>query len=131
MMNWIHPGFLGTLPAFTESYIIPIKDGLYASSSNAERTISQRRLVVLKRLLDDKIHRKDLTVIQADLPPKTEFVVYVSLTPLQRQLYEALINNSEWKNNQRNLFKWINIFRLICNHPITLKVAIVHPSAKM
>lgn len=123
MMHWIHPGFLGTLQAFTGQYITPIKDGLYADSTPEERKFSQRRLVMLKRLLDDKIHRRDLTAIQTDLPPKTEFVVYVPLTLLQRQLYEGLINDSKWdENNLRHLFKWINILRLICNHPITLKV---------
>lgn len=123
MMNWIHPGFLGSLGGFTAEYIAPIKDGLYADSGQEDRKTSQKRLVMLKRLLDDKIHRLDLTAIQSDLPPKTEFVVYVPLTPLQRRLYEALVKESKWnENNQRYLFKWINILRLICNHPITLKV---------
>lgn len=123
MMHWIHPGFLGTLRAFTSQYITPIKEGLYPESELSERRESQRRLVKLKALLKDKIQRKDLTVIQADLPQKTEFVIYIPLTPLQRQLYEALINESGWnQGNGRNLFKWINILRLICNHPFTLKV---------
>jgi SNF2 family DNA or RNA helicase len=123
MMNWIHPGFLGSLGGFTGEYIAPIKDGLYADSTREERKTSQKRLVMLKRLLDDKIHRLDLTAIQSDLPPKTEFVVYVPLTPLQRKLYDALIKESKWdENNRLCLFKWINILRLICNHPITLKV---------
>ena len=123
MMHWIHPGFLGTLRAFTSQYITPIQDGLYRDSQHWERRESQRRLVKLKALLKDKIQRRDLTVIQADLPQKTEFVIYTPLTPLQRQLYEALINESGWNmENRRNLFKLINILRLICNHPFTLKV---------
>jgi SNF2 family DNA or RNA helicase len=124
MMNWIHPGFLGTLRQFTGQYILPIKDGLYADSDREQRRTSQSRLLKLKRVLDDKLHRMDLSAIQADLPSKTEFVIYVPLTPLQRKLYEALVNGEQWKS-YRNLFKWVNILRLICNHPYTLMVTTV------
>ena len=123
MMDWIHPGFLGTLRRFTEQYIIPIKDGLYADSSPTDRKTSQMRLVRLKGVLDGKIHRRDLTVIATDLPSKTEFVVSVPLAPLQRQLYEKLITERNWNDaGHRSLFKWINILCLICNHPYTLMV---------
>lgn len=121
MMNWIHMGFLGTLRSFTDIYIEPIKAGLYADSSSFQRKISQRRLVHLKQLLNGKIHRCDLSVIASDLPSKTEFVVYVPLTKLQRTLYEGLVNNVKFDGNGA-LFKWINILRLICNHPYTLMV---------
>ena len=125
MMNWIHPGFLGTLGHFTGTYINPIQDGLYADSSRRERTQSQRRLLMLKKLLDDKIQRRDLSSIESDLPSKTEFVVTVPLTPLQRKLYESLINCSTWQTDgQKSLFKWTNILRLICNHPFTLMVVV-------
>jgi SNF2 family DNA or RNA helicase len=123
MMNWIHMGFLGTLREFTQIYIEPIKAGLYADSSAGQRRFSQGRLVHLKRLLNEKIHRCDLSVIAADLPSKTEFVVSVPLTNLQRTLYEGLISNITLEGTPNGaLFKWINILRLICNHPYTLKV---------
>ena len=121
MMNWIHPGFLSNLRNFKETYIVRIKDGLYANSTPDQMRISQLRLHKLKTLLDGKIHRKDLSCIQSDLPPKTEFVMYTTLALLQRRLYEAMIKGEEWKKNH-NLFKWINILRLICNHPKTLCV---------
>ena len=79
------------------------------------------RLAALKLILDKKLHRRNITVIQDDLPPKTEFVIYTSLSEIQRRLYEALINTGCWKE-QASLFKWINILRLICNHPYTLEV---------
>jgi SNF2 family DNA or RNA helicase len=130
MMNWIHMGFLGTLRAFTASYIEPIKDGLYGDSTSGERRLSQRRLVTLKTLLSNKIHRCDLSVIEEDLPAKTEFVVYVPLTPLQKTLYQGLLANVNFETNG-SLFKWINILRLICNHPYALKVARNFPLANV
>lgn len=120
MMNWIHINFLGTLRSFTAEYIEPIKAGLYAESSLSERKISQRRLVQLKTVLNGKLHRKDISAIQADLPDKSEFIVHVPLSPLQQNLYEALLNSGFEGHTQ--LFKWINILRLICNHPYTLWV---------
>jgi SNF2 family DNA or RNA helicase len=123
MMNWIHPSFLGLLKNFTQNYIQPIKNGLYKESSAPERRISQQRLVKLKHVLNDKLLRRDLSAIEADLPPKTEFIVHVPLSPLQRRLYETLIEKRVWKEYaEKGLFKWINILRLICNHPRTLMV---------
>ena len=120
MMNWIHQGFLGPLRDFTGAYIEPIRAGLYAESSAAERKLSQLRLLKLKTVLNGKIHRKDISVIQADLPNKTEFIIHVPLSPLQRKLYEGLLNCGFEGHHQ--LFRWINILRLICNHPYTLLV---------
>jgi SNF2 family DNA or RNA helicase len=122
MMNWIHMGFLGTLSDFTAGFIDPIKAGLYGDSSSGARHLSQRRLVRLKALLTGKIHRCDISVIQGDLPDKTEFVVHVPLTPLQKTLYQGLLANVDFESHGA-LFKWINILRLICNHPFALKVA--------
>jgi len=123
MMNWIHPNFLGSLRQFTSIYITPIKDGLYRESSRGERTVSQARLLKLKTVLNDKLLRRDLSVIEADLPKKTEFIVHVPLSPLQRQLYEKLIEEQVWeRQGEKGLFKWINILRYICNHPFTLMV---------
>jgi SNF2 family DNA or RNA helicase len=123
MMSWIHPGFLGSLKKFTTEYITPIKDGLYRESNRGERMISQNRLLRLKTVLNDKLLRRDLSVIEADLPKKSEFIIHLPLSPLQRQLYETLIEERVWeRHGEKGLFKWINILRLICNHPLTLMV---------
>jgi len=81
----------------------------------------------LKALLDKKIHRKDIRVIQDDLTPKTEFVISVPLTELQHKLYMGLLDQvkddlGEGGGGKGGLFKWINLLRLICNHPCTLRV---------
>jgi len=127
MMEWISPGFLGPLKKFTEQYISPIKEGLYEDSTAHQRKSSQTRLERLKALLDKKIHRKDIRVIQDDLTPKTEFVISVPLTELQHKLYMGLLDQvkddlGEGGGGKGGLFKWINLLRLICNHPCTLRV---------
>jgi SNF2 family DNA or RNA helicase len=40
MMQWINPGFLGSLNKFTTQYIQPIKNGLYQDSASAQRKVS-------------------------------------------------------------------------------------------
>ena len=127
MMEWISPGFLGPLKKFTDQYITPIKEGLYKDSTANQRKSSQTRLERLKALLDKKIHRKDIRVIQDDLTPKTEFVISLPLTELQHKLYTGLLDQvkdslSKGSGGQGGLFKWINLLRLICNHPCTLRV---------
>lgn len=123
MMEWISPGFLGPLKRFTDQYITPIKIGLYQDSKTYQRKISQTRLERLKALLDKKIHRKDIKVIQDDLMPKTEFVISVSLTKLQQKLYDGLLEQVKDSGRNAGLFKWLNLLRLICNHPSTLRVS--------
>jgi SNF2 family DNA or RNA helicase len=121
MMDWIHPDFLGTLSKFSAQYSQPIKAGLYRDSTIHERRTSQTRLFRLTCVLDDKLQRKDISVIRDLLPQKTEFVITVPLTPLQRQLYEELLKARPiYQIN--GIFKWINLLRLICNHPKTLLV---------
>jgi SNF2 family DNA or RNA helicase len=83
MIDWIDPGFLGPQKEFQSRFVIPIQDGLYADSDYHEKRMSLKMLNVLKNDIGPKVHRADISVIEKDLPQKTEFLVKVPLTPLQ------------------------------------------------
>ncbi|KAL9106614.1 MAG: hypothetical protein Q9227_008397 [Pyrenula ochraceoflavens] len=121
MIEWIAPGYLGSSVQFKAKYAEPIKEGLYADSSDYEQRRGLKRLEVLKKDLDPKVCRADITAIAGDLPVKTEFYITVSLTATQRKVYEKFIvavlgDDPDAAGNAR-LWDWLTILSLLCNHP--------------
>ncbi|KAI5295403.1 hypothetical protein KEM52_001507, partial [Ascosphaera acerosa] len=121
MIDWIAPRYLGDFVQFKAKYMEPIEDGLYVDSTPAEKRLSLRRLAVLKKDLDPKVDRADISAISDDLPPKTEFVVTVPLTEIQKQAYntyiESLLTGKVDDVAQTKLWDWLSILSLLCNHP--------------
>jgi SNF2 family DNA or RNA helicase len=124
MIDWIAPGYLGTREQFRSKYAIPISEGLWNESDMNDRRLSLRRLHVLKKNLDPKISRADITAIAGELPSKTEFFITVPLTKMQIKAYNlyvaSLLGSDEPKaaGNAR-LWDWLAILSLLCNHPST------------
>ncbi|KAF3482405.1 chromatin-remodeling complex ATPase chain isw-1 [Arthroderma uncinatum] len=92
MINWISPDYLGNLKQFKAKYEEPIREGLYFDSTNWEYRRSRKRLEVLKKVLEPKVNRADISVIQSDLPPKVEFVIVIPVTRLQEETYNQFIS---------------------------------------
>jgi SNF2 family DNA or RNA helicase len=124
MIDWIAPGYLGNNQQFRSKYATPISEGLYNDSDTFARRNSLRKLHVLKRNLDPKISRADITAIADDLPSKTEFFITVPLTKLQTKAYNLYIDvqrgDGEAKfSGTARLWDWLAILSLLCSHPST------------
>ena len=122
MIDWIAQGYLGSSVQFRAKYAEPIEQGLFNDSSSYEQRRSLKKLEVLKKDLDPKVCRADISAIAQDLPPKTEFFITVALTLTQRKAYEqfvAAIIGSEDPEAAANarLWDWLAILSLLCNHP--------------
>lgn len=91
MIEWIDPGFLGPQKEFTQKYVGPISDGLWADSSYEERRLSLKMLKVLKNEISVKINRAGIDAIKDVMPPKTEFMITVPLTSVQDAMYRRLV----------------------------------------
>ncbi|KAK5083155.1 hypothetical protein LTR05_007038 [Lithohypha guttulata] len=130
MIDWIAPGYLGTLVQFRAKYSEPIERGLYAESSKYDKRNSVKKLYVLKRDLGPKIDRKDISAIAKDMPQKTEFFITVPLTALQQEIYTMMaqhilsgvssIDGKKPKSNTAQLWQWLAILSWLCNHPSCL-----------
>lgn len=62
--------------------------------------------------------------VNAQLPSKTEHVLFCSLTTDQRSLYQSFLASSEVEqifNGERNSLYGIDVMRKICNHPDLLE----------
>ncbi|KIW75914.1 hypothetical protein Z517_10659 [Fonsecaea pedrosoi CBS 271.37] len=124
MVDWIAPGYLGDMVQFRSKYSEPIMEGLYSDSSAYEKRISLRKLHVLKRDLDPKINRADISAIEKDMPSKTEFFITIPLTDLQRQAYDIYIHHMlqsfgvlSSKNHHARIMAWLSMLSWLCHHP--------------
>ncbi|PLB43170.1 hypothetical protein P170DRAFT_418954 [Aspergillus steynii IBT 23096] len=122
MVNWIAEGYLGGFLEFKANFVEPIEEGLYADSTRSERRKSLVKLKALNNNLEPKLNRADITVLEGSLPPKTEFVLTIPLTPLQKAAYDLYVENAvqgkgDERINSTRLWSWLGVLSLCCNHP--------------
>jgi SNF2 family DNA or RNA helicase len=84
-------------------------------------------------LLNSIIHRKGPDVLQADLPPRHEYIFKVKLTAYQQEIYKKIIDAKRDKDDRNfttfllfsyflaekfndYLFSLVDILKKICNH---------------
>ncbi|KAI9777077.1 MAG: hypothetical protein M1816_004923 [Peltula sp. TS41687] len=120
-INWVAPGYLGPWGEFNAKYVDPIEHGIYKDSSIREMRRSLKMLHVLKTDLEPKVQRADVSVLKANITTKTEFVIRVPLTPLQKQAYtlflRSLLSKGGSKAASEGLLDGLGILTLLCIHP--------------
>ncbi|CAF0777005.1 unnamed protein product [Adineta steineri] len=111
MVDFVRPNYLGSKLEFCNMFERPILNGQCIDSTVEDRKIMRARAHVLHSLLEGFIQRRGHDVLQTDLPPKTEFVILLKLSNIQRQLYMrfldavgALSNTSEKTLNPLRAF---------------------------
>ncbi|KAJ5665092.1 uncharacterized protein N7477_007540 [Penicillium maclennaniae] len=124
MVEWISPGYLESPQSFKTKFMEPIQAGSYIDSTKAEQRESLCALKVLGGILNPKIHRADTSAIASELPSKTEFVIVVPLTDLQRRVYDtfvACLKKSSESDAATKLWSWLALLQLCCNHPVPFR----------
>ncbi|KAJ6110071.1 hypothetical protein N7486_002306 [Penicillium sp. IBT 16267x] len=117
MIEWVAPGYLESVQSFREKYMEPIQEGLYIDSNQHQRRASLVALKVLNGILEPKIQRAGHSVIASDLPSKTELVVRITLSDIQRRAYNIFVEELKTSHNFSRLWQWLAIMQLCCNHP--------------
>ena len=120
MVEWISPGYLENLQSFKTKFMDPIQAGSWMDSTKAEQRESLCALQLLGGILNPKIHRADTSAIASDLPSKTEFIICVPLTGLQKSLYNTFVTclkTSHETDAATKLWTWLALLQLCCNHP--------------
>ncbi|NLI82268.1 MAG: DEAD/DEAH box helicase [Deltaproteobacteria bacterium] len=79
LFNFINPGLLGSFKRFSERFALPIEK--YGSRDAAKR---------LKKLIMPFVLRRLKSEVLEELPPRTEIVMQVEMTPGEAAFYEAL-----------------------------------------
>lgn len=93
MVNFVKPHLLGSPKEFKNRFVNPIMNGQYMNSNDQDLKLMKRRSHVLHELLDNTIHRLDVSVLMPLVMPKHEYAVYVRLTDFQIKLYKVQMKN--------------------------------------
>ncbi|CAM0142098.1 unnamed protein product [Umbelopsis sp. WA50703] len=120
LFDFVFPGRLGTLPVFQTQFSIPINIGGYANATNVQVQTAYKCACVLRDLINPYLLRRMKADVAADLPKKSEQVLFCKLTPSQRRAYEEFIKSKDMESimiGRRQVLFGIDIVRKICNHP--------------
>lgn len=115
IMDFLNPGYLGTLERFREQFAIPIER--YRDRMRRERLQRLVQPFILRRLKTDPR-------IISDLPEKMEMKVYCSLSEEQASIYEAFVKDllseieaSEGIQRKGRILSALTRLKQVCDHP--------------
>lgn len=106
VMDFLHPGLLGTLPVFRRRY------ANIANDQELQEEFTGR--------ISPFIKRRTKSEVASDLPEKHESTVFCEMAPEQRALYDQLLSGSQetLKNgSSADLFALLLRLRQCCCHP--------------
>uniref|UniRef100_A0A8D8TTW0 DNA repair and recombination protein RAD54-like n=2 Tax=Cacopsylla melanoneura TaxID=428564 RepID=A0A8D8TTW0_9HEMI len=93
LVHFVNQGILGTAQEFRKHYEIPILRGQDSCATDAERSKSKERLEQLIGIVNRCLIRRTSALLSKYLPMKTEQVVCIKMTELQKTLYTNLIKS--------------------------------------
>lgn len=120
LFDFIFPMRLGTLVNFKNQFEIPIKQGGYASASNLQVETAMKCAETLKDAISPYLLQRFKIDVAADLPKKSERVLFCKLTKLQKDAYQWFLESDDMKSiidGKRQALYGVDILRKICNHP--------------
>ncbi|CAI2169219.1 16285_t:CDS:10 [Funneliformis geosporum] len=115
MIQFVCPNYLGELEDFKKVYMQPIQNGLYKQVELAEEKLSRKMLYVLGNIIEDIVHRRNLGILEKDLPTKVEYLVACRIQGRQLYIYSELVDalNKEGGPN----IQYSHLLGVLCNHP--------------
>ncbi|KAH8703452.1 putative DNA repair protein Rhp26/Rad26 [Talaromyces proteolyticus] len=120
LFDFVFPMRLGTLVDFRNQFEFPIRQGGYANASNLQVQTAARCAETLKEAISPYLLQRFKIDVAADLPKKSEQVLFCKLSPLQRKAYEQFLNSQECNSilaGRRQVLYGVDMLRKICNHP--------------
>ncbi|MGB4398188.1 MAG: DEAD/DEAH box helicase [Daejeonella sp.] len=118
-LSFACPGLLGSKQYFRDIYSTPI-----------DRFKDNRRAMELQHIIKPFILRRTKQQVVAELPDKTEMVLYCTMKAEQQKIYDAYekefrefisaTDNEELKKSPMNVLKGLTILRQICDSPLLL-----------
>ncbi len=91
-MSFINPGLLGDYSSFMENFSIPI-----------EKQADEKKLKILKTLINPFVLRRTKSQVAKDLPDKIEQVIYCDMSEEQEKTYEEV--KSQYRNELLQVIK--------------------------
>lgn len=124
LFDFVFPMRLGTLVNFRNQFDIPIRQGGYANASNLQVQTAFKCAETLKDAISPYLLQRFKIDVAADLPKKSEQVLFCKLTKLQREKYTQFLASGDLDAimaGKRQVLYGVDILRKICNHPDLVK----------
>ena len=130
VMDFVNPGALGTYPHFRSTYETPL---------HSAKTSHERKQELAKRLFQITtpfILRRSLDVLEEYLPRKTERVLFLQPSALQREWYAKYVHSDsvnallESLEGLGSALAAITTLKKLCNHPALLHQQTTTPVRK-
>lgn len=96
LLDFVQPNCLGLVTDFRKFYVTPIKHGQRKDSTKRELILAKLRIKSLNETVKEIVLRRDMTVIQHELPGKVDHIVFCKMVPLQLRMYRRLINSNNF-----------------------------------
>ncbi|VVD00578.1 unnamed protein product [Leptidea sinapis] len=125
MVQFVKPNLLGKYNEYLNRFVNPITNGQYTDSTEHDIRVMKRRSHVLHKMLDGAVQRRDYGVLAPFLPPKHEYVLFITLTEVQIKLYQFYLENYSRRplagKSSGFLFPDFQSLQRIWTHPLVLK----------
>ena len=93
MVDFVRPNYLGSKQEFSNMFERPITNGQCADSTAKDIKLMKYRSHVLTSLLKGFVLRRSHSVLIKALPKKTEFIICVRMSPIQKELYRSYLSH--------------------------------------
>ncbi|XP_028027063.1 transcriptional regulator ATRX homolog isoform X4 [Bombyx mandarina] len=125
MVQFVKPNLLGKYNEYLNRFVNPITNGQYTDSTEHDIRVMKRRSHVLHKMLDGAVQRRDYGVLAPFLPPKHEYVLFITLSEVQVKLYQHYLENYSRRpmpgKSSGFLFPDFQSLQRIWTHPLVLK----------
>ncbi|XP_064802638.1 DNA repair and recombination protein RAD54B-like [Oncorhynchus masou masou] len=123
IIEFVNPGILGSSAAYRKVYEEPILRSRQPICTEEERVLGEERAAELSRLTGLFILRRTQEIINRYLPPRLDWTVFCSPSPLQRELYQVLLSHRviraclQGSTQTHTHLACITALKKLCNHP--------------
>ena len=117
MVDFVRPNFLGTRTEFGNMFERPIQNGQCVDSEPKDVKLMKERVYVLHSLVKGFVQRRSHAVLRDSLPHKEEHVLFLRMTPLQRDLYRHHMSQLLLNKSVSNPINAFAVCLKIWNHP--------------
>ncbi|KAI1786543.1 P-loop containing nucleoside triphosphate hydrolase protein [Ganoderma leucocontextum] len=125
MADFCNPGLLDDYSTFKRVYETPILKSRAPGCSGKEAELGEARSAQLSTIAKSFVLRREATMLRKYLPPKHEYVVFITPTKLQLSIFEKFLSNDKLdslvRNSTAESLALINMLTKISNSPILLK----------
>ncbi|KIY62493.1 hypothetical protein CYLTODRAFT_438881 [Cylindrobasidium torrendii FP15055 ss-10] len=124
MADFCNPGLLETYATFKKVYESPILKSRDPQCSSKEAELGEARSAELLNIAKSFVLRREATILGNYLPPKHEYVVFITPTELQLAIFDKVLHMDKFDDlvqSAAESLALINMLTKVSNSPILLK----------